>query len=43
MTDVLRTSPQRPVIWSPGRPVTGSRGRAHLELLNICFASEKQQ
>ena len=25
MTDVLRTSPERPIIWSQGRPAIGSR------------------
>ena len=27
MTDVLRTSPERPIIWSQGRPTIGSRRR----------------
>ena len=27
MTDVLGMSPERPIIWSPGRPETGSRSR----------------
>ena len=27
MTDVPRTSPERPIIWSRGRPATGSRTR----------------
>ena len=27
MTDVLRTSPERPIIWSPERPATESRRR----------------
>ena len=27
MTDVPGTSPERPIIWFPGRPATGSCGR----------------
>ena len=42
MTDVPRTSPERPMIWSPGRPATGSRRRPHLELLKICFSNKEQ-
>ena len=42
MTDVPRTSPERPIIWSLERPATGSRGPSHLELLNICFFSKKR-
>ena len=42
MTDAQWTSPERPIIWSPGRPATGSRGRPCLDLLNICFSSKKQ-
>ena len=40
MTNVLGTSPERPIIWSPGRPATGSRRRPHLELLHICFSNK---
>ena len=42
MTDLPGTSPERPIIWSPGRPATASRRRPHLEFLQICFSSKKQ-
>ena len=42
MADVPWTFPKCPIIWSLGRPPTGSRRRPHLELLNICFSSKNQ-
>ena len=38
MTDVPRTSPERPIIWSPGRPATGSRRRpVDVPIQNFCI------
>ena len=39
MTDVPGTSPERPIIWFPGRPATGSRKRPQKTffLLNYQF------
>ena len=37
MTDVPGTSPERPIIWSPGRPTTGSRRRpADVPIQTFC-------
>ena len=37
----MRTFPERPIFWSQGRLATGPHRRPHLELLSICFSSEK--
>ena len=38
MTDVPGTSPERPIIWSPGRPATGSRRRpVDVPIQNFCI------
>ena len=38
MTDVLRTSPERPIIWSPGRPTTRScRRPVDVTIYNFCI------
>ena len=38
MTDVPRTSPERPVIWSQGRPATGScRRPMDVAIQNFCI------
>ena len=38
MTDVLGTSPERPIIWSPGRPATRSRRRpVDVPIQNFCI------
>ena len=41
MNDVPWMSPERPIVWYPGRPTNRSRKHPHLELLNIFFSSEK--
>ena len=42
MTNVPRTSPESPIIWSSGRPATGScRRPVDIPILNICFSSKK--
>ena len=43
MTDVPRTSLERPIICSQGRSATRSRRRPRLELLNICSSCKKQK
>ena len=45
MTDVPWTSPERPIIWSPGRPATGSRRRtmtSPFRTFEYLFFSKKQ-
>ena len=38
MTDVPGTSPEHPIIWSPGRPATGSRRRPlDVPIQNFCM------
>ena len=38
MTDVPGTSPERPIIWSLGRPGTGSRRRpVDVPIYNFCI------
>ena len=38
MTDVPGTSPERAIIWSPGRPATGSRRRpVDVPIQNFCI------
>ena len=38
MTEVLGTSPERPIIWSPGRSATGSRRRPEdVPIQNFCI------
>ena len=45
MTEVPGTSPERLIIWPPGRPTTGSRRRpVDFPIQNFCiFASRKKQ
>ena len=43
MTDVLGTSLERPIIWSPERPAIRSRRRPRLELLHVCSSCKKQK
>ena len=38
MINFLETSPESPIIWSPGRPVTGSRRRpVDVPIYNFCI------
>ena len=38
MADVLGTSPERPIIWSPGRPAIGSRRHpVGVPIYNFCI------
>ena len=43
MSDVLGTSSKLPIIWSRSWVLQMYRGRPHLQQMNICFFSKKQQ